>query len=808
MEQKKIYFDISEFNDFLNSEYLSVLKDSEGRWFNIPAWFILSEEHGDKGVTKLANELLYYVQNYIEPDALSISEKESLVKFLTYKIYKPEDISKLLEVRTKFLSKDAKLHVWLSFLSYIYFQNKIMTKPPKINIQRNYVPGSLGASYDIVENKINIYTNHYHMQLNSSFITVALIHEMAHYLFTIEKDIYNKEKLKKSLELLSRPHGFLINLMEDIRIDNKISNMYPIIKNLYINVNSILKKNELPFIVDIAVKNLSEVDIDDKKTRKMIVFNHLNNIIKMYDMLPSQNLNEYFVGIDLTAEEKEFVNRYLVLVNNVKNAKNVEEVALLVEQFLKDENITFDKDEKKQLKSKSISTNKNNNGKIGGSNEEEEQEEEYCSDGESEKKQDEESEKSQTADDGNNGEETEDTDIQKQKNDISELIDKLIKALENNKLQSGNKIDEEQDFSQSGFPEAIEKQLDDYFEGSIKKFIEEGNIEQRIKAFENKIKHDKFKPAYGSPVLIDLSKLTTDERYFLYNKDEVQPTEDLIKAYTNGLKDGFSINVYLEKKIFYDVKGSYIDLKRYANLMGKIQSKKPIEKSDLNIFKNKTFVVDNENIPVIDCVVDTSGSMRSWCENANLVLAYMMGLQDALIDKKIFKLNIYLIRGDGNKNLCLDFDAVLRKVGLKNKDKFTLQSTGLLNNISYSGGAEGLSGYLETEFNYKKPQDHILFITDAHFVNVKDWSLLNRIKNIPVFKRPYLIGLYVLNKYEQIKNIVPYMEKAFDEHYASTLVTMNKICKKIINKAVEIQLKNLKTGITKQRKKYNYVADK
>lgn len=777
LEQKTFFDNISDFTKFLQDEYLTVYYNSINSGadlFNIPYWFLVDEKQGDLGITQLANELLSYVRNYVDETGTGLSRSEDLIKFLSYEIYQPEDIDKLLDLRMKFLIKESKIDVWLNFLAYVYYQNNIVKSPPKIKIVKSFIPNSLGASYDILGNTITFYTNHYHMHIGSSFIKISLIHEMAHYLYTVDGDVTNKEKLKKILSILNKPHGGLVNLMEDIRIDNKISSKYSIIKNLYIEINKFMKEKELKIAIETVKQHLSHIENENEQQRKQLLFNYLNSIIKMYDMLPHQDINEYISDLNLNEKEQQFVDRYLLLVENVKHAENIHQVDALVEEFLKKENLSPE-----QPKNTKQSGN-NNNSK---NNEGEEQ-------GQDSKGS---SEKDNKAGSGSN--------------DIRDLIEQLIKKAD--EIEKQNSIEDKKqktkdanNFDFSDLSDEVEQQVSDYFEKAIEDFLKDTDALQRIKQYEDKQKENIKHPSYGSPVKIDLSQLTSDERYFLLDKKTAQVTDNLEKAYITGLKDGFDVNIYVSKKLLHNLKGNSIDLKKYVNLMGKLIHRKPIDTSDLKIFK--TYIpYKNEHIPTVDCVVDTSGSMHSWHKTANEVLAYIMGLQDALIDKNIFKLNIYLIRGE-HVNLCLDLNNVLKKLKLKDKDKFTLKSVSLLNNISYTGPAEGLTGYLETAFHYKKPLDYVLVITDAHFVNVKDWDLLNQIKNMPHKKRPHMIGLYVTNYYKNVENINKYMKIAFDEYYASSIISMFKICKKVINEAVEIQLKNINQNYHKKYPTKNY----
>lgn len=783
---EKTIFDIGEFAKFLQVNYPEVTKNFQ--YCDIPLWFYESEKKGDEGITELANELLSFVKN-MESD---IKNKNDLIKFLSYRIYNVEDINKLLELRLKFLLKEAKIDAFIKFLAYVYYQNNIISQSPKIIIEDKYLEGSYGASYNIMKNEINFFASNFHMHLNSMFLKVALAHEMAHYLYTIERDIYNHDRIKESLTLLNSEYGTILNLMEDVRVDHKIISKFPFLKDMYVKSFEIIEANEKPFFISQADQSLSQKNLDSIQ-RKQLLFLHLLSITKMYCFSVDKNINRYLPNVSLTKDELSFVDRYLGLLEKVKNAETVKEVYELIKQFIEEEGLKLPQQQQQQNLFGS------GNGEGEGQQESSGNQNQQSGSGQGEGEGESQQEQGNGNDNQQNQEGKENTgeqqksfgpglnsEIQQQElsssiekeNDLKKMIESLIENKD--KLPSP-----QQQNMQSDISEKIEGEIINHFEQSIKEFIKENNVIQRIAEYEEKQKL--FQASYGSPIKVDLYNLTKDEGYFFSLPISGVVPEDLQKSYMKGVKDGVDIiNVSMKKNYFYK-EGKNVDLKRYMNLLGKLYTNQKIDGNDLAIFK-KQKPVENE-VPEIDCVVDTSGSMSAWGDKANQVIAYLMGLQDSMKTGNVFKLNIYLIRGVSS-DLCINLDDVLKKNKVKNRDKFTKNSLKVVNAISYSGGWEGLSAYLQTAFLDKKPKDHVFFITDAHFCNVNDWDLLYKLKKQNISTRPYLIGFYVINEYERVSNVESYLKNAFDEHHIFSVVSLSKVCKRLINKAIEIQLKN------------------
>lgn len=433
-----------------------------------------------------------------------------------------------------------------------------------------------------------------------------------------------------------------------------------------------------------------------------------------------------FPSKELPEEIKQLIESYEKLIEDIKKGEDIEDVVLKVREFMKSQ---FPEESgKSQPAGKKEETQSS----------------------ESRKEESDLSEKPEDTAEGN-------------ENDLLEKLEELIK-----KEEEGEGVTKKEgEFSK--ISENITSQLNKLVDNSVKDFLKDKNTERTGKGML-------------SSVDINTSELSRNESLFI-NQSIVtmRPPDSLIKFYIKGLRDANEFNrkcSITRKGIKISDKGRRLDMRRFVKLSSGLSK-------DERVFRHiKEGKPERVNV---DFVIDTSGSMSIVSKHANMMIAYLMGLQDGLIDRNIMKVNFFLIGGD-DKSLCLPFHDVIKKI--VRGDKYGIKSLQVVNAIKYHFGIEGLSAYFDQVYSSRKQNDWIFFITDAQFVNSNDWKTLKDIKKM--YKRPHLVGFYVTdgNDKQTEKNLT----EAFDEHHIFSPNAISKTTKTVMNEYLkEIDKKAVRT---------------
>lgn len=337
--------------------------------------------------------------------------------------------------------------------------------------------------------------------------------------------------------------------------------------------------------------------------------------------------------------------------------------------------------------------------------------------------------------------------------DLLEKLEELIKKEQEGEIRTKK----EHEFSKiSG---DITVQVNKIIDDAVKDFLKD---------------KDKTKPpgkGILSSVDIDISALSRDESLFLDKKNiTLKPPDDLIKFYMKGLRDAEKFNrecSLAKRSIKISDRGRRLDMRRFVKLDSGLSK-------DERVFRHtKSGKPERVNV---DFVVDTSGSMSIVGLQSNMMLSYLMGLQDGLIDRNIMKVNFFLTGGD-DKSLCLPFHDVIKKIA--KGDKYGIKSLQVVNAIKYHFGIEGVSAYFDQVYSSRKQNDWIFFITDAHFVNANDWKTLKTLKEM--LKRPHLVGFYVTDT-DGNNTAEADLKEAFDEHHVFSPNAISKTIKAVMDK--------------------------
>ena len=680
----------------------------------------------------------------------------------------------------------------LYFLVYYWERSYYRKILPEVKPIFEFSLDNMGASFDPEKNRIFFYLNNLLLYTNEYCPVSFLLHEVSHQLFTIRESYIKsglsvEEFVKRMKELMMKEHFLLVNVMEDLRCERKIANIKVLRRYLRSGIGFLMRN----VLLEEARRFFEEFfdQVDEKEKRRLLVF--VCGIFMRFYLFPEvygvRRIDFYKLFTEkarvfIEESGKEFWDDFVELVKRCCEAETIFEVEKFVKDFYekylkyepeKEQKMDKVRDEKKDEIRKERGEKEKGEGEGKKEGVEKKQIEEVCGGGEGR-------ELDEKLKDFISGV----SDLKKVIEGLCEksLRDRLIEGEEGKKeglceeLQSGGSL-----------LEKMKKKFEEDFEEFVEEFAKKAEeIYDRVKSCDRRsCDEEEYLKVFSAGVKGSI--ISTDQRVgcmdvFLMN---VVSFEKQRKVW-ESVKDGRKFARYLVNRFRYFVEekveeGERIDLRSY--LFRKLNL---VE--DGEIFLSHVGLGVGMLSFVVDVVVDCSGSMHFVEDRTVKGLGFLMGVFKEL-EKLLLgnvRCNLFLVKGQGGTGYLIDVTDFLKREGRDNLSRYV----DVISRISFDGSFEAFSMYLSRLLEGRRP-DIAIVLTDAQFVDKRDWEVLKEVRG----KIP-LCGFYVISDEKESEEeresmqkresvILKNFEMVFDYWTVGSLREMKEFVEKLLRMGFE-----------------------